>query len=53
VIEVIYDEPESTLGNANSVASSDLGLDNLVGLTSNQSGFSPLLINGQPLKSIN
>ncbi|MEG3931381.1 MULTISPECIES: transposase [unclassified Microcoleus] len=53
VIEVIYDETESTLGNANSVASIDLGLDNLVALTSNQPGFIPLLINGRPLKSIN
>ncbi|MEG4227610.1 transposase [Microcoleus sp. N9_B2] len=61
VIEVIYDacterslrEPESTLGEANSLASIDLGLDNLVALTSNQPGFIPLLINGRPLKSIN
>jgi hypothetical protein len=35
------------------VASIDLGLDNLVALTSNQPGFTPLLINGRPLKSIN
>ncbi|MEG3902750.1 transposase [Microcoleus sp. B4-C5] len=53
VIEVIYDEPESTVSNGNSVASIDLGLDNLVALTSNQPGFIPLLINGRPLKSIN
>ena len=53
VIEVIYDEPESTVSNDNSVASIDLGLNNLVALTSNQPGFSPLLINGRPLKSIN
>jgi putative transposase len=53
VIEVIYDEPESAVGNDNFVASIDLGLDNLVALTSNQSGFIPLLINGRPLKSIN
>jgi IS605 OrfB family transposase len=53
VIEVIYDEPESTASNDNSVASIDLGLNNLVALTSNQPGFSPLLINGRPLKSIN
>ncbi len=52
-IEVIYDEPESTVSNGNSVASIDLGLDNLVALTSNQPGFIPLLINGRPLKSIN
>src|SRR4028118_1855221 len=53
VIEVIYDEPESAVGNDNFVASIDLGLDNLVALASNQSGFIPLLINGRPLKSIN
>ncbi|MEG4502073.1 transposase [Microcoleus sp. F6_B4] len=53
VIEVIYDEPEPTVSNGNSVASIDLGLDNLVALTSNQPGFTPLLINGRPLKSIN
>ncbi|MEG4458883.1 transposase [Microcoleus sp. N9_A1] len=53
VIEVIYDEPESTASNANSIASIDLGLGNLAALTSNQPGFIPLLINGRPLKSIN
>ncbi|WP_293314512.1 transposase [Microcoleus sp. PH2017_08_TRC_O_A] len=53
VIEVIYDEPESTASSNNFVASIDLGLDNLAALTSNQPGFIPLLINGRPLKSIN
>jgi IS605 OrfB family transposase len=53
VIEVIYDEPESAVSNDNFVASIDLGLDNLVALTSNQPGFIPLLVNGRPLKSIN
>jgi IS605 OrfB family transposase len=53
VIEVIYDEPESTTKDNNFVASIDLGLDNLVALTSNQPGFIPLLINGRPLKSLN
>ncbi|MEG3903945.1 transposase [Microcoleus sp. B4-C5] len=53
VIEVIYDEPESTASNDSFVASIDLGLDNLVALTSNQPGFIPLLINGRQLKSIN
>jgi IS605 OrfB family transposase len=55
VIEVIYNEPESTLEQIQkeAVASIDLGLNNLVALTSNQSGFTPLLINGRPLKSIN
>jgi putative transposase len=31
----------------------DIGLTNLVALTSNQPGFKPLLINGRPLKSVN
>ena len=55
VIEVIYNEPEFTLdeNKKNFVASIDLGLNNLVALTSNQPGFTPLLINGRPLKSIN
>jgi len=55
VIEVIYNEPESTVEQIQkeAVASIDLGLNNLVALTSNQSGFTPLLINGRPLKSIN
>jgi putative transposase len=58
VIEVIYNadtEPESTLEEnpKKLVASIDLGLNNLVALTSNQPGFVPLLINGRPLKSIN
>src|ERR671932_308846 len=55
VIEVIYNEPESTLDEnpKHFVASIDLGLNNLVALTSNQPGFTPLLINGRPLKSIN
>jgi putative transposase len=55
VIEVIYNEPESTSDEnpKKSVASIDLGLNNLVALTSNQPGFVPLLINGRPLKSIN
>ncbi len=63
VIEVIYNactersrsEPESTVNENQKelVASLDLGLNNLVALTSNQPGFVPLLINGRPLKSIN
>ncbi|MEG4290218.1 transposase [Microcoleus sp. C2C3] len=53
VIEVIYDKSESTVSDDKFVASIDLGLDNLVALTSNQPGFTPLLINGRPLKSIN
>ncbi len=52
-MEVIYNEPESTISDDKFIASIDLGLNNLVALTSNQPGFTPLLINGRPLKSIN
>ncbi len=53
VIEVIYNEPESTVKGNDFACGIDLGLNNLVALTSNQPGFIPLLINGRPLKSIN
>ncbi len=63
VIEVIYNactelsrsKPESTVmaSPPEAIASIDLGLNNLVALTSNQPGFVPVLINGRPLKSIN
>ncbi|MEG4862196.1 MULTISPECIES: RNA-guided endonuclease InsQ/TnpB family protein [unclassified Microcoleus] len=61
IVEVIYNactersrsEPESTVSDDKFIASIDLGLNNLVALTSNQPGFIPLLINGRPLKSIN
>src|SRR4028118_947661 len=49
VIEVIYNEPESTISDDKFIASIDLGLNNLAALTSNQPGFIPLLINGRPL----
>jgi len=53
VIEVVYtvDEPKESKGKY--VAGVDLGLNNLMAITSNHSGISPLLINGRPLKSIN
>ncbi len=53
VIEVIYNEQESTVKGNDFACGIDLGLNNLVALTSNQPGFIPLLINGRPLKSIN
>lgn len=54
VIEVIYDQPDSSIAlGSEVVASIDLGLNNLATLTSNQKGLVPLLINGRTLKSIN
>ncbi len=54
VIEVIYEEKElKTKTTTEKIAAIDLGVNNLIALTSNQLGFSPILINGRPLKSLN
>lgn len=67
IVEVVYEKSECRRGSTTKgvlseeeqqslskyVAGIDLGLTNLVALTSNQPGFRPLLINGRPLKSVN
>ncbi len=54
VIEVVYEKANKcTVNNPNSVAAIDIGVDNLAALTSNQRGFTPILVNGRVLKSIN
>ncbi|WP_155119274.1 RNA-guided endonuclease TnpB family protein, partial [Microcystis aeruginosa] len=53
VIEVIYEKTEQFLAPNEKIASIDLGIDNLMAVTSNQPDFIPLLINGRPLKSLN
>ncbi|NEP08778.1 MAG: IS200/IS605 family element transposase accessory protein TnpB, partial [Symploca sp. SIO2C1] len=53
VIEVIYDKNEQFLVPNDKIAAIDLGVDNLMAVTSNQPDFTPLLINGRPLKSLN
>lgn len=54
VIEVVYEKSEQhTVTNSQAIAAIDIGVDNLAALTSNKSGFIPVLINGRPLKSIN
>lgn len=53
-IEVCYSIPDSVkLKNNKQYLSIDLGVNNLSTLTSNIKGFTPLIINGKPLKSIN
>ena len=54
VIEVVYtinDSPK--LENNNKYMAIDLGVNNLATLTSNDKNFTPLIINGKPLKSMN
>ncbi len=54
IVEVVYEKlMTNTNEKSKAIASIDLGLNNLMALTSNQSGFQPVLINGRPLKSIN
>jgi putative transposase len=53
VIEVIYEEKEQFLTPTQKIAAIDLGIDTLMAVTSNQPDFTPLLINGRPLKSLN
>jgi len=54
IIEVIYEKINNlSAKNNEAIASIDLGLNNLIALTSNQVGFQPILVNGRPLKSIN
>ncbi len=54
VVEVVYTEEEKPeLLNHTLVASVDIGVNNLVALTSNTRGFVPRLVNGRPIKSVN
>ncbi|MEQ9358748.1 RNA-guided endonuclease InsQ/TnpB family protein [Coleofasciculus chthonoplastes] len=53
ILEIVYESPEVSLIKSEWVAGIDLGVDNLVALTSNQPGFQPMLVNGRPLKSRN
>lgn len=51
-IEVVYEAQEKPLKRNNRAASIDLGLNNLSALTFN-TGDTPLVINGRPVKAIN
>jgi len=53
VIEVVYTAPDVVKSDGEYIAGIDLGLNNLMAITSNQPGVEPLLVNGRPLKSIN
>ncbi len=54
VVEVVYTQ-EATQADVDKklVASLDLGINNLVALTSNKVGFVPRLVNGRLIKSVN
>jgi putative transposase len=54
VVEVIYEqEVKQASVNPAYYAGIDMGLDNLMALTSNKPGFRSVLVNGRPVKSVN
>jgi hypothetical protein len=53
-VEVIYEQAvKSADVDPNLIAGTDLGVDNVAAVTSNQPGLVPFLLNGRPLKSLN
>lgn len=54
VLEIVYEVTNIELSNSQEkVAAIDLGVNNLMAVTSNVPGFQPVLVNGRPLKSVN
>ena len=54
VIEIVYErkEKQEQLNNKY-IAGVDLGINNLLALTSNKPGFQAVVVNGRPIKSVN
>ena len=54
VVEIVYERREDkTEENRKYIAGIDLGVNNLVALTSNKPGFQAVVVNGRPVKSVN
>ena len=54
VVEVVYTKASEQVPLSSAYyAGIDIGVNNLVALTSNKPGFRPVLVNGRPVKSIN
>jgi putative transposase len=54
VVEVVYDQdPTPQAVDPALIASIDIGVNTLAAITANKPGFTPLLVNGRPLKSCN
>jgi len=54
-VEVVYEKSPQPAKNLNPAWSAglDIGLDNLATITANKPGFTPVVVNGRPLMSIN
>ncbi len=54
VVEVVYTQEEEHVRlDPSLAAAADIGVNNLIALTSNKRGFVPRLVNGRPIKSVN
>ncbi len=54
VVEIVYERKETQADvDPALIAAVDIGVNNLAALTSNKLGFTPLLVNGRPVKSTN
>ena len=53
VVEIVYEQAEKQYVYPHWVAGIDIGLTNLATLTANKSGFTPRIVNGRPVKSMN
>jgi putative transposase len=54
VLEIVYEVKDHEISQTTErIAAIDLGIDNLMAVTSNVPGFKPVLVNGRPLKSMN
>jgi putative transposase len=54
VLEIVYEVSDHEISQSTErIAAIDLGIDNLMAVTSNVPGFKPVLVNGRPLKSMN
>jgi IS605 OrfB family transposase len=54
VVEIVYERKESQAEvNHEYIAGVDLGINNLLALTSNKPGFQAVVVNGRPIKSVN
>ncbi len=54
VLEIVYEVKDNEISQSTErIAAIDLGINNLMAVTSNVPGFKPVLVNGRPLKSMN
>jgi putative transposase len=54
VLEIVYEVSDHEISQSTErIAAIDLGINNLMAVTSNVPGFKPVLVNGRPLKSMN